>query len=207
MPLRAPNIHMNAAVGRMIFGGGATKKTIAKSLNAVPAEKWQKALQKQGLHGMTVDKLSHALSGNDRAGISQHEMKRVVAALQETGVASEAQGAGHMVLTAARQAQELHAAPTPRSPVEVKRQMKKLAQERRKEANDEDAQKVGEENVSVLDRMRGAQGMANKRTPAQTAEETPSSKPESRSNQGPKLAPKIVIPNPKTEPPSVFFQS
>lgn len=62
-----------------------------------------------------------------------------------------------MVLKASRNAQQELEGPH-LTPEQIKARMKELARERREEANAEDA----EHQMGILDRMRGAQGRANK---------------------------------------------
>lgn len=141
-----------------------------------------------------MEKVAKVLSGKDRAGWSTGKMKRAVQALQDVHVASTHQGASKMVLTASRTAQEKRVL----SPEQKKQYFQQLARQRRLEGNQE-AEQASQESMSVLDRMRGAAGRANKRDTSfgsSTANaEIRGLREEMREQM--KLAPKLVIPPPQ----------
>lgn len=63
-------------------------------------------MKTHGLGDVSVEKMADVLSGKDRAGWSNQDIRRTVTVLQEAGLASRARSAGQMVLTAAKQAAE-----------------------------------------------------------------------------------------------------
>lgn len=153
--MRASGKQIGASVGKMIFRG-QDEKRIHHRLEKIGGEKLQQALANRGIVDADTREIAQALSGKGR-GWSQSKYKQVVAALQDVGVAQHAKSASSMVLKASRNAQQELEGPH-LTPEQIKARMKELARERREEANaEEEAQQMG-----VLDRMRGAQGRANK---------------------------------------------
>lgn len=106
MPPRVSSQALSAHVGRVIFRGQATSKLIAHKLDQLPAEKLKAAMQRRGVGDVSVKKIADVLSGKDRSGMKQHELRRVVEALQDVGVAKQAYGASHMVATASQEIQK-----------------------------------------------------------------------------------------------------
>lgn len=197
---RAANKHVGSAVGRMFFHGNATQKGIAKKFRSVGTEKVERALEKHGMGDVSLEKIADVLSGTDRAGFSAGKMKHVVLALQDVGLASKKEGASRIVLTASRAAEA--GSDYVLTPEQVKARMKQLSQERRKEANEEEDGEKEEETTSILDRMRGAVGVANKRDRAKKAEPPTDEPPvktvrQARDELRQQLQPKIVVPPPK----------
>ncbi len=114
---------------------------------------------------MKTREIAKAMSGEGK-GWSQVKYKKVVAALQDVEVGQRAKSASSMVLKASRDAQQLAAENPLFTPEQLKAKMKSLARERRGEAN---AEEDAREELSVLDRMRGAMGRANKAEQMTTA--------------------------------------
>lgn len=198
--MRAPRKIVGENVGRMIFHS-TTKKGIEGRLGKIDQGNFKKALERRGLSGISNEDIAEVMSGKHKSGWSQGKMRRVVEALQDVDVARKARSASQMVLQAARDAQG-----------ERKDRMQGLARERRKEANAE--AEAGESGpMSVLDRMRGAMGRANKKT-IRTA---PAAAEGNEQNQTPsldrkklKLQPKIKVPKKPSgdeENPYTGFQS
>lgn len=106
MPPRVSSQALSTHVGRVIFRGQATSKLIAHKLDTLPADKLKAAMQKRGLGDVSVKKIADVLSGKDRGGMKQHQLKQVVEALQEVGVAKRAYDASHMVATASQEIQK-----------------------------------------------------------------------------------------------------
>lgn len=106
MPQRVSQQAIGTHVGRVIFGGQATSKLIAHKLDSLPADKLKAAMQRRGLGDVSLKKVSDVLSGKDKVGMKQHDLKRMVEALQEVGVAKQASTASHMVMTAAQEIQK-----------------------------------------------------------------------------------------------------
>ena len=163
MPMKASRRDVGSAVGRMVFGGQSTKKGITRQLRAVDGEKLKAAFVRHGLGDVSVEKAAEVLSGKDRAGWSTGKVKKTLEALQDVHIASTHQGAGNMVLTASKNAQEKRIL----SPQEKKEFFQKLARERRAEANQEG--QPSDVPMSILDQMRGATGRANRVGSSSTA--------------------------------------
>jgi len=187
MPMRASKKAVGSHVGRMIFNSGS-KRTIERRLNKANQGDLRKSLQLRGLGEVKNEDIAKVMAGEHRAGWSQHKMRQVVEALQDAGVARTARTASQMVTQASRDAQ-----------LETKAGMKRLARERRREANEEEAGPHGAEGV--LDRMRGAMGKANKVDTRGAIAHTPSESSVTKSDRkkpfkGGKLElqPKIAIP-------------
>jgi hypothetical protein len=106
MPQRVSQQAISTHVGRVIFGGQATSKLIAHKLDSLPADKLKAAMQRRGLGDVSLKKVSDVLSGKDKVGMKQHDLKRMVEVLQEVGVARQASSASHMVMTAAQEIQK-----------------------------------------------------------------------------------------------------
>lgn len=106
MPQRVSQQAISTHVGRVIFGGQATSKLIAHKLDSLPADKLKAAMQRRGLGDISLKKVSDVLSGKDKVGMKQHDLKRMVEVLQEVGVARQATSASHMVMTAAQEIQK-----------------------------------------------------------------------------------------------------
>lgn len=150
MPMRASKRAIGSNVGRMIFRTDSTQR-IERRLNKANQSELRRALDRKGLGALKNDDIAKVLAGEHRSGLSPYKMRQVVEALQEVGVARKARTASQMVTQASRDAQSEH-----------KEDMKKLARERRAEANAEEDASAGERGMGVLDRMRGAMGRANK---------------------------------------------
>ncbi len=193
--MRADKKDVGASLGKMMFRGEKTAKQIMRRMDT-PI--FREALDRRGAGELGVEKIAKSLAGKDRAGLSMREMKQVVSAMQDADLAAKARSASQMVLTAARNAQEN--APAFESPQERKDFMRRLAVERRKEANAEmEVTQQGEGQTGLLERMRRQKrGRASK----ESAEENGASS--SASVSAPReriaLAPKPVLPEkPETE--------
>ena len=106
MPARVSRQELGTHVGRVIFKAQSTSKAIAKKLSALPADKLKSAMERRGLGDVSVKKLSDVLSGKDRVGMKQGDLRRAVEALQDVGVAKEVRTASQMVQTAAQEIQK-----------------------------------------------------------------------------------------------------
>ena len=148
MPMRASKKDFGSHVGKMIFSA-ESKRTIERRLNKADQGNLRESLKRRGVGEIKNEDIVKVMAGEHRAGWSQYKMRRVVEALQDVGVARKARSASQMVTQASRDAQ-----------LESKDSMKKLACERRKEANTEELEST--DRTGVLDRMRGAIGVANK---------------------------------------------
>lgn len=162
MPQRASNRDIGSNVGRMVFHGQGSH-SIKRALGSVDQGKMKDALSRRGLGSMSHEELAKVLSGEHRAGLDQAKLRGVVEVLQDVGLARKARSASQMVLQASKDAQA--AANPGLSREAVKARMKGLAVERREEANAEETA-AAESPMSVLDRMRGAMGRANKKADA-----------------------------------------
>lgn len=203
MPQRASRSAVGASVGKMVFHGQSAKR-IERQLKSVNQDKLKAALGRRGMATTANKDIAKVLAGESRAGWNQARLRDVVEALQEVGLAKGEKSASEMVLKASRNAQ-MDANPG-LSEGAVKARLKGLARERREEANAEEAG-TGQESMSVLDRMRGAMGRANKVQGAQPAAESPDEtanatvrKLRETARQDMKLQPKLVIPKPEEKP-------
>lgn len=106
MPQRVSSQAIGTHIGRVIFGGQSTAKLIAHKLDSLPADKLKSAMQRRGLGDVSLKKVSDVLSGKDKVGMKQHDLKRMVEVLQDVGVAKQASTASHMVMTAAQEVQK-----------------------------------------------------------------------------------------------------
>lgn len=140
----------------MLFHG-ATEKGVLRKLKGADQVKLSTALERRGLGHLSHEKIAEALSGKNKAGLRQGELKGIVEALQHAGAAPSARTASQMVLQASRDAQ-LEANPGLTKQA-IKARLKNIAREQREEANAEEASK---DSMGVLDRMRGDLGRANK---------------------------------------------
>lgn len=201
--MRASGKQVGASVGKMLFRG-QDEKRIHHRLEKIGGEKLQQALANRGIVDADTREIAQALSGKGR-GWSASKYKQVVAALQDVGMAQQAKSASAMVLKASRNAQQELDGPH-FTPEQIKARMKQLARERRQEANAEESS----DQMGILDRMRGAQGRANKIDKAaqegallealpetSTGSTVRSIREELRKDLG--LQPKIALPKPKKE--------
>ncbi len=193
MPQRASGKQIGVSVGKMLFAGQDTKR-IQHHLEKKGGEKLQKALVRRGVTDLNTKDIAKALTGESRGAWSQSRYKQVVAALQDAGLAQTAKSASSMVLKAARNAQEELEGPH-LTPEQLKARFKVLARERRAEA---EAEEVGHK-TGVLDRMRGAQGRANKISENPLPEETTVRGVRDQLRQDLGLRPKIVLSKPKDD--------
>lgn len=207
MPQRASNQSVGTNVGKMIFHGQSAKR-IEHSLGSVDKQKMQAALSRRGLGGKDHKEIAKVLSGEHRSGWHHSDLKNLVEALQEVKLAKHALTAREMVLQASKDAQ-LEANPGLTAGA-IKNRLKRIAREQREEANA--AEVSSPEEMSVLDRMRGAMGRANKveRTSQATQMEEPANKSVRKMReeirQELKLQPKIVVPK-KSADGGVGFQA
>lgn len=207
MPQRASNQDIGTNVGKMIFHGQSAKH-IEHALGSVDKGKMKDALSRRGLGGKDHKEIAKVLSGENRAGWRHSELKNLVEALQDVKIAKHEKTASQMVLMASREAQ-LKANPGLTAGA-IKNRLKRIAQEQRAEA---EAAPVDEHDMSVLDRMRGAAGRANKASSEQRAENS-SEEPANTSvrkmreeiRQEMKLQPKFVVPK-KSENSESGFQA
>lgn len=212
MPQRASNQRVSANVGKIIFHG-QTSKRIEHTLGTVDQKKMQDALSRRGLGGKDHKEIAKVLSGEHRSGWRHSDLKNLVEALQEVKIAKHALTAREMVLQASKDAQ-LEANPGLTAGA-IKNRLKRIARERREEADATEA--ATPEATSVLDRMRGAMGRANKVDRAAAVEretKNGSDKNETGSEilrrmrgevrQDLKLQPKIIVPKKSTDTGSGF---
>jgi hypothetical protein len=207
MPQRASNQLVSTNVGKMIFHGQSAKR-IEHALGSVDKQKMQDALSRRGLGGKAHKEIAKVLAGDHRSGWRHSDLKNLVEALQDVKLAKSAKSAGEMVLMASRDAQ-LQANPGLTAGA-VKARLKRIAQEQRAEAE----APVDEHEMSVLDRMRGAAGRANKIDRANQAQPVSSDEPANKSvrqmrdeiRQEMKLQPKIIIPK-KSSQEGMGFQA
>lgn len=186
----------------MVFHGQSAKR-IEHRLKSVDQDKLKEALGRRGMASAANKDIAKVLAGESRAGWNQARLRDVVEALQEVGLAKGEKSASEMVLKASRNAQA--DANPGLSAGAVKARLKGLARERRAEAEAEAM--PGESSMSVLDRMRGAMGRANKvqgNQPAEAAAEDSANatvrKLRETMRQDMKLQPKLVIPKPPEKP-------
>ena len=207
MPQRASNVDIGSGIGKMIFHGQSAKR-IERSLGKIDKEKMKSALSRRGLGAKDHKEIAKVLTGEHRAGWRHSDLKNLVEALQDVKLARTAKTAREMVLTASRDAQ-LKANPGLTAGA-IKNRLKRIAQEQRAEA---EAAPVDEHDMSVLDRMRGAAGRANKMervASSATREDEPANKSVRKMReeirQEMNLQPKIVIPK-KSETAGGGFQA
>jgi hypothetical protein len=207
MPQRASNQLVSTNVGKMIFHGQSAKH-IEHALGSVDQQKMKDALSRRGLGGKDHKEIAKVLSGEHRSGWRHSDLKNLVEVLQDVKLAKASKSAGEMVLKASRDAQ-LQANPGLTAGA-IKARLKRIAKEQRAEAE----APVEEHEMSVLDRMRGAAGRANKVDRTSQVEAMPD-EPANKSirkmreeiRQDLKLQPKIVPPK-KSEGESHFgFQA
>ncbi len=207
MPQRASNQLVSTNVGKMIFHGQSAKR-IERSLGTVDKQKMKDALSRRGLGGKENKEIAKVLAGEHRAGWRQNDLKNLVEALQEVKIAKHAKTAGEMVLKASRDAQ-LEANPGLTAGA-IKARLKRIAQEQRAEAD----APTEEHDMTVLDRMRGAMGRANKSDraipePKSADESTNASVRKMRDEirRDLSLQPKIVLPKKSAEGDGTGFQA
>ncbi|MCE9586323.1 hypothetical protein K8R04_03320 [Candidatus Uhrbacteria bacterium] len=207
MPQRASNQDIGTNVGKMIFHGQSAKR-IEHTLGTVDKGKMKDALSRRGLGGKDHKEIAKVLSGEHRSGWRHSELKNLVEALQEVKIAKHAKSAGEMVLMASREAQ-LKANPGLTAGA-IKARLKRIAQEQRSEAE----AVPSEREMTVLDRMRGAAGRANKVDRASQMETPSADEPANKSvrkmrdeiRQEMNLQPRIVVPK-KTDEGISGFQA
>lgn len=191
----------------MIFHGQSAKR-IEHALGSVDKQKMQDALSRRGLGGKDHKEIAKVLAGDHRSGWRHSDLKNLVEALQDVKLAKSAKSAGEMVLMASRDAQ-LEANPGLTAGA-IKARLKRIAQEQRAEAE----APVNERELSVLDRMRGAMGRANKVDRANQSPSSAADEPANKSvrqmrdeiRQEMKLQPKIVLPK-KSSQEGMGFQA
>jgi hypothetical protein len=191
----------------MIFHGQSAKR-IEHALGSVDKQKMHDALSRRGLGGKDHKEIAKVLAGDHRSGWRHSDLKNLVEALQDVKLAKSAKSAGEMVLMASRDAQ-LEANPGLTSGA-IKARLKRIAQEQRAEAE----APVNERELSVLDRMRGAMGRANKVDRANQSQSTAADEPANKGvrqmrdeiRQEMKLQPKIVLPK-KSSQEGMGFQA
>ncbi len=210
MPQRASNVDIGSGIGKMIFHGQSAKR-IERSLGKIDKEKMKSALSRRGLGAKDHKEIAKVLTGEHRAGWRHSDLKNLVEALQDVKLARTAKTAREMVLTASRDAQ-LKANPGLTAGA-IKNRLKRIAVEQRAEAEGGETTEAGSENMSVLDRMRGAAGRANKMervASSATREDEPANKSVRKMReeirQEMNLQPKIVIPK-KSETAGGGFQA
>lgn len=204
MPQRASNQSVSTNVGKMIFHGQSAKR-IESALGSVDKEKMKSALSRRGLGGKSHAEIAKVLSGEHRAGWRHSDLKNLVEVLQDVKIAKHAKSAGEMVLKASREAQ-LEANPGLTAGA-IKARLKRIAREQREEAE----APVGEHEMTVLDRMRGAMGRANKAGVSKTSVDEPANKSVRKMRdeirQDMKLQPKVVLPKKSEEESGSGFQA
>ncbi|MCC7523151.1 hypothetical protein IT407_05160 [Candidatus Uhrbacteria bacterium] len=195
MPQRATKKDLGVSMGKIIFHGQDAKR-IERRLSKIDQTKMKDALSRRGISGIDNRDIAKVMAGEHRSGMSQSMLKNVVEALQEVGVARKAKSASQMVLKASKDAQDtLNPGLTNQA---VKARLKNLARERRQEAD----AVPQEESMSILDRMRGAMGRANKVGSTEPVDETQNEAPANATvrkiresaREDLKLRPKLVIP-------------
>ncbi len=157
MPARASRQDLGTHVGRVIFKSQATSKAIAKKLSALPADKLQAAMERHGVGDVSVKKLSEVLSGKDRVGMKQHELRKAVEALQDVGVAKQVRTASQMVQTAAEEIQKGRGLGSLEPGKRLLRNVNDLGAQRALEEQMMRSEGRGEP-VGILDKMRGVVG-------------------------------------------------
>ncbi len=161
MPQRVSSQAISTHVGRVIFGGQATSKLIAHKLDSLPADKLKAAMQRRGLGDVSLKKVSDVLSGKDKGGMKRHDLKLMVEALQEVGVAKQVSTASHMVMTAAQEVQkgrglgslDAHGQRLSRISTD---------QDHALSAQAKDAERTSSEPKGILERLRGVVGEMQK---------------------------------------------
>ncbi len=160
----------------MIFKGQATSaKRIAQTLQALPADKLKVAMEKRGLKDVSIKKLSEVLAGKDKVGMKHGELKNVVEALQEVGVARQARTASQMVMTASQEARTVRGVSGSSRDREVLfNNTNEISGARALEEGDNHStSSAAEESRGILARMRGVVGQmqrANRDEGAPSAE-------------------------------------
>jgi hypothetical protein len=207
MPQRASNQLVSTNVGKMIFHGQSAKR-IEHALGSVDKQKMHDALSRRGLGGKDHKEIAKVLSGEHRSGWRHSDLKNLVEVLQDVDLAKRAKSAGEMVLKASRDAQ-LEANPGLTAGA-IKARLKRIAREQREEVD----APVEAHEMSVLDRMRGAAGRANK-VEREASSETRENEPANKSvrkmreeiRQDMKLQPKFVVPKKSGEGSGAGFQA
>jgi hypothetical protein len=143
---------------------GADAARITQNLSNVGEHRMKEALEKHGLNGMSTHDVTKILTGRDRAGLSPSDMKKMVSALQDVGVASSKEGAGSLVQRVARTVAGKEGGVTLKDTLTesaFKDRMRGLARERRDETEAEERANAENPSMGVLDRMRTANARAN----------------------------------------------
>lgn len=177
-------------MGKMLFSGRDSKR-IQHHLDKKGGEKFQQALAKHGVSDVNTKEISKALSGEAKGHWTQSRFKRVVAALQDVGLAMTDKSASSMVLKAARTAQQELADLHP-TLEQTKGRIKTSVQRRREEIAEEERAKNG----GIMEQMRGAQRTANLKPEDADSEESTVRGMRDQLKQDMGLKPKIVLPKP-----------
>ena len=188
--MRASEKQVGASVGKMLFSGRDAKR-IQNHLDKKGGEKFQQALAKRGVTDVDTKEISKALSGEGKGHWTQSRYKRVVAALQDAGLAMTDKSASSMVLKAARNAQQELADLHP-TLEQTKGRIKTSVQRRREEIAEENTAKNG----GIMEQMRGAQRTANMKPESSDSEESSVRGMRDQMKQDLGLKPKIVLPKP-----------
>jgi len=157
--MRVSRRDVGVSVGKAVFHSHATSRGIQKALRAVPTEKLNEALQKHGLGHATPKEIASVLSGKDRAGWSQKDLKRAVEVFRTVGIAPEKKTAYHVVSESMKNAMDLAAQQANGTPLLSKAELKKRTlqqwrQERTEEEGHEQRLASGEESLGVKERAR-----------------------------------------------------
>lgn len=214
MPMRASRKDVGTTLGRVIFKGKASSQGIQRKLTNVSQTKLQDAMEHRGLSGVTHKEIGDVLTGKDRAGWSTKRLKQAVEVLQDVGIASKKETASSMVMRVSQSASGQGGVKLKEvlTSSQYKRHMQEQARERREEAETEEKEKG--ETVSVLDRMRGDMGRANKAAKAAPPEDLSANgnirEMRETMRETLTLQPKVVLPKPKKSDESEsapFFQA
>jgi len=174
----------------MLFSGRDSKR-IQNHLDKKGGKKFQQALAKRGVADVNTKEISKALSGEGKGHWTQSRFKRVVAALQDAGLAMTDKSASSMVLKAARNAQQEFADMHP-TLEQIKGRIKTSVQRRREEIAEEETAKNG----GIMEQMRGVQRTANIKPESSDFEGSSVRGIRDQLKQDMGLRPKIVLPKP-----------
>ena len=159
MPQRNDRRTIGMAVGRNLFLDKATPHGIKGVLERVPADKLAEAFQRHGLGHATPKDVADVLSGKDRAGWSQRDIRKAVEALKSVGIGPQ-KSAFHIVTESVKNAAELAtqraSSEGPKLLSDAARQenLKHAREERALEAEAERRQREGLEPMSIMERAR-----------------------------------------------------
>jgi hypothetical protein len=205
--MRASRKDIGKTLGSVIFRGKATSHGIQRKLAGASQTRLEQAMEHRGLSGVTKKEIGDVLTGKDRAGWSSKNLKKAVEVLQDVGIASKKETASSMVMRVSQSAAGQGGVKLKEvlTATQYKRHMQEQSRERREEAEEEEKKKKSG-SVSVLDRMRGDMGRANKPTDAAAAETAPAGTNIRETREALReqiaLRPSIVLPKPVPSSPA-----